>query len=272
MLRCVVNKRSLIHKGKKHKGSDSLRRSQNIFDDKVFYDGYLKLRSRDDNYNDLLEQPAMAKLLPNMQGKKVLDLGCGSGINCVDFIRRGASLVVGADISEKMLCLAKEKSADERIKYLRMDMSDISALPYSFDMVYSSLAFHYVEDFGKLCSDICSLLNPGGRLLFSQEHPLTTATINGEGHYNKDEYGVKVSYTFSDYGKSGLRKGTWFVDDVEKYHRTMGEIITTIAKAGLIIREVVEPLPEPWVVEKNPALKKEFIKPAFLIIKAQKTE
>ena len=46
--------------------------ARNIFDDQVFFKNYMELRSREDNYNVLLEQPAMLEVLPEMQGKAVL--------------------------------------------------------------------------------------------------------------------------------------------------------------------------------------------------------
>ena len=62
-----------------------------------------------------LEQPAMGKLLSDVIGKFVLDLGCGYGCNCTDFIKRGAKCVIGVDISEKMLAIAMTESSDDRI-------------------------------------------------------------------------------------------------------------------------------------------------------------
>jgi len=60
------------------------------------------------------------------------------------------------------------------------------------------------------------------------------------------------------------------VDDVINYHRSMGEIISTIAHTGFILKDVVEPAPEPWAIKEKPDLVKEFIKPTFLVIKAKK--
>lgn len=87
---------------------------QNIFDDETFFEGYRALRERDDNYNDLLEQPAMVKLSPELSGKTILDLGCGYGHNCLDFVKKGAAKVVGIDISQKMLEIAKCESTDKK--------------------------------------------------------------------------------------------------------------------------------------------------------------
>lgn len=243
---------------------------QNIFDNETFFEGYKALRDNDINYNDLLEQPAMAKMMPDLTDKTVLDLGCGYGHNCIDFVKKGAEKVVGIDISEKMLAVAKAESSNEKIEYLNMSMTDISGLNNKFDFIYSSLAFHYVEDFNTFAKDMFSVLNKGGYLLFSQEHPIITATVNGNGHFNKDENGNRISYTFSNYNEPGERKIHWYVDDVIKYHRTFSNVINALAKAGFVIEEVCEPIPEKWAIEKLPTITKEYIKPNFLIVKARK--
>lgn len=244
--------------------------TQNIFDNQTFFDGYKALRDGDCNANDLIEQPAMRKLLPDLSGKSVLDLGCGYGHNCIDFVNLGAKSVIGVDISEKMLSVAKSESANEKIRYINMSMTDIGKLNEKFDFIYSSLAFHYVRDFGAFAKEMYSVLNNGGQLLFSQEHPIITSTVDGKGHFNKDEKGNRISYTFSDYNRSGERKVHWYVDGVIKYHRTFGDIITALAKAGFVIEAVSEPTPEEWAIEKLPTMAKEYIKPNFLIVKARK--
>ncbi len=244
--------------------------TQNVYDNPIFFEGYKELRNRDDNYNILVEQPAMTRLLPNLKNKTVLDLGCGYGNSCIDFIEKGAKRVLGIDISERMLTVAKSESSHKDIEYLCMNMAELHLLNEKFDLIYSSLAFHYIENFGSLICDVFHHLNDGGQLLFSQEHPIVTATLDGKGHFNKDANGNLISYSFSNYSESGLRNTTWFVENVIKYHRTIGELLTTIAETGFRIEEVVEPVPEEWALQKRPVLAKEFIKPNFLIIKARK--
>ena len=106
--------------------------------------------------------------------------------------------------------------------------------------------------------------------MFSQEHPLITATVDGKGHYNKDENGIKVSYTFSNYNEPGERKVHWYVDGVTKYHRSFADIINALAQSGFVIEGISEPQPQQWAMEKWPALYDEFIKPSFLIVKSKK--
>lgn len=251
-------------------GGDKVSKSQNIYDNDEFFSGYKKLRDNEYNSNSLIEQPAIKDLLPDLKGKTVLDLGCGFGANCVDFIKRGAVEVIGIDISEKMLNLAGKDNAVPGIKYVSLDMNDIDKLSGKFDVAYSSLSFHYIEDFNKLISNIFNLLNNNGILIFSQEHPLTTAPQKGVS-WNRDEKGNKVSYNVSDYLDIGERKVTWFIDGVIKYHRTISSILNIIINNGFVIEKVVETMPDSKAIAIMPAWGKEIHKPDFLVIRARKT-
>lgn len=243
--------------------------SQSVFDNEVFFEKYRELRKKEYNYNSLVEQPAIKKLLPELKGKRVLDLGCGYGENCIDFIKKGAIEVVGIDISKKMLNIAEQENSNELVKYLLMDMSKIEDLRQKFDVVFSSLAFHYVKDFKKLILDIRNLLNDRGILLFSQEHPYTTAPKGGPA-WTKDGNGNKIHYNLSDYMYSGQRHMKWFVDNVEKYHRPISEIFNSIISTGFVINNVVEPVPDEYALEKRPDFIDEFDKTTCIIIKSTK--
>jgi len=81
--------------------------SQNIYDNPEFFKGYIALRQNPHSANEMLEKPALFSLAPVLDGKRVLDLGCGCGENCAEFFRRGAASVTGLDISENMLSVAR---------------------------------------------------------------------------------------------------------------------------------------------------------------------
>ena len=116
--------------------------------------------------------------------------------------------------------------------------------PYSlkrkFDVVFSSLALHYIEDLGLFAKNVYSLLNDGGYFIFSQEHPLTTAPIAGAS-WSRDPEGNVLHYNLTDYARSGKRSTRWIVDGVEKYHRTFSEIINALVTAGFTIEKMLEP-------------------------------
>ena len=52
---------------------------QNIYDNEVFFDSFKGLRSDEINFNEVIETPIITAMLPDMKGKKVLDIGCGMG-------------------------------------------------------------------------------------------------------------------------------------------------------------------------------------------------
>ncbi len=144
---------------------------QNIYDDEEFFQQYKKIRDKETNANNLFEKPALFSLLPDLHGKTILDLGCGYGEHCMHYVQNGADKVIGVDISEKMLAVARTDYADPSITYIHMPMEDILKLGGTYDIIVSSLAVHYIEDFKTLIQDIYELLNEEGIFVFSQGKP-----------------------------------------------------------------------------------------------------
>lgn len=242
---------------------------QNIFDHEVFFEGYRRLREREANANDLFEIPALLAMLPALEGKRVLDLGCGFGEHCRMFLERGAAAVVGVDISARMLEIARRENSDPRISYLHMAIEDIAQLEGTFDVVVSSLALHYVEDFVGTVRRVHRLLTAGGVFVFSQEHPLVTCHTGGD-RWTRDARGEKLHVNLSHYGVEGERETTWFVEHVKVYHRTFSSIVNTLLEAGFCIERMVEPLPTPALLEKYPAHADLVHKPDFLLLRMKK--
>lgn len=111
----------------------------------------------------------------------------------------------------------------------------------NFDVVVSSLAFHYVEDYSGVVRKIYHLLNENGTHVFSQEHPLNTCH-SGEDRWTRDENDNKLYLKLRNYGLEQENESEWFVDNVKKYHRTFSTIINTLVDAGFRIDKLVEPL------------------------------
>ena len=242
---------------------------QNIYDNQEFFDGYKKLRSNSSAANNVIEKPALFSLAPNMRNKTVLDIGCGYGENCIEFLKLGSLSVTGLDISTKMLEIAQTENSSSKIKYINKSMTHLCELTEKYDVVFSSLAVHYIEDFNKLVADIYNLLNNDGYFIFSQEHPLTTALLT-QNYWTCNDQHDKICYNLTTYSLEGKREVTWFVNGVIKYHRTMSSIINSLLKAGFTIEKMLEPMPSDEIIEKYPSYKKYIHKPDFLLIKARK--
>ena len=242
---------------------------QNIYDNEIFFEGYKKIRENEVNANNLFEIPALFSMMPELEGKRVLDLGCGFGEHCKKFVDCGAQRVVGVDISEKMLAVANEENCDLRITYHNMPMEEIGQLQERFDIVISSLAIHYVEAFEGVIKSVYNLLEDGGVFIFSQENPLCTCHAGGD-RWTRDEKGKKLHVNLSNYGVEGERESVWFVDNVKKYHRIFSTIVNTLIQTGFSIEKMIEPLPSEGLLEKYPDYADLFHKPDFLVVKVRK--
>jgi len=241
---------------------------QNIYDNLEFFEGYKKIRENENSANNIEEKPALFGLLPDLRGKRVLDLGCGYGENCKAFSQMGASFVMGIDISDRMLEVATKENPADNISFVRMCMENISCIDGEFDIVVSSLAVHYISDFEKLSSDIFSLLAPAGVFVFSQEHPITTAPKEGVSWAKRDN---EIEFLrLKDYSYSGQRNTSWIVDGVIKYHRTFSDIFNSLLRAGFTIDTVSEPVVEASVINKLPSFSRCLHVPDFLLVKAEK--
>ncbi len=241
---------------------------QNIYDNPEFYAGYGKIRDNSDSANNREEKPALFELIGSVAGLDVLDLGCGYGENCLRFQEMGANRITGIDISEKMLKIAREQNGGPAISYLNMAMEDLETLKEQYDVIVSSLAFHYIKDYDDLLKKAAGRLKDGGLLVFSQEHPLTTAPLDGPQWIEKEE--GTDHYRLTDYGRPGIRQVDWIVKGVVKYHRTFSQIVNGLARNGFWIQEMREPVPEEENFKAMPRLRREIHKPNFLIIKAVK--
>lgn len=244
---------------------------QNIYDNETFFEEYRKLREREVNANNLFEIPTLFSLMPDLAGKNVLDLGCGSGERCVDYMKRGARSVTGVDISEKMLAAARSENSAPGITYLNMAMEDVGALDGVFDVAISSLALHYVEDFPGVVRNVRRLLCDGGIFLFSQEHPLATCYSGTGDRWTRDENGRKLHVNIANYCVEGRKESTWFVEGVQRYHRMFSTIVNALADSGFRILKMVEPAATEEIVRKYPEYYDNYHKPDFLFIKAVKT-
>ena len=105
---------------------------QNIYDKEGFYKEYKDMREGKLNANELLEIPTIKSMLPNIKGKRILDLGCGNGTMSKYFIENGASYLLALDISKNMIEEAKEKNNDKSIKYEVLGMEERSSIKEKF--------------------------------------------------------------------------------------------------------------------------------------------
>ncbi|KAB8064039.1 class I SAM-dependent methyltransferase [Janthinobacterium violaceinigrum] len=237
--------------------------TQNIYDNDAFFTAYSQLPRSVGGLGSAPEWPALRAMLPALHGKNVLDLGCGYGWFCRWAAEAGASRVLGVDVSEKMLAQAGGMGEHPAVSYARMDLEQLAVAPAAYDLVYSSLAFHYIDNFAALLAAIRHGLKRGGKLVFSIEHPIFMAPR--QPGWLTDAQGRK-RWPVDSYQQQGPRVSDWLAPGVIKQHRTMGTTINALLQAGFQLEHVEEWGPSDEQVALQPALAEERERPMLLLI------
>jgi len=221
----------------------------------------------------LLDKPHLA-LLGDVAGKRVLDAGCGEGRFSRMLAERGAT-VTAIDLSEKMIGHARqmEDGGPLGIDYQVKDMCDLASIQNGgFDVVVAYLSIIDVEDYETALSEIARVLRLGGRFVFSLIHPCFSPPVWGWESAkpgiiplrDKDRLFRKVDKYFPS---TEIRFRMWPTAPVEtiNFHRPISEYAHACRDRGLLIRDIVEPTPDPALAEQIDYLKGEFRAPTFII-------
>jgi ubiquinone/menaquinone biosynthesis C-methylase UbiE len=119
----------------------------------------------------IMAQAAAAELEGvELPGKEVLDVGCGTGIMSFLALERGATRVLGGDVSSLMVGRAQAKAraggrSPEQVAFREMDAESLPLPDASFDLVLSSLALGMVPNQRKAVAEMARVLRPGGRVV-----------------------------------------------------------------------------------------------------------
>jgi SAM-dependent methyltransferase len=167
-----------------------------------------------------------------------------------------------------MLEEARKRNSSPLIEYQCMAIEDFDFQPDSYDMVISSLTFHYLESFIDICRKINHCLTLGGAFVFSVEHPIFTAYGNQDWYYNQE--GNPIHWPVDRYFTEGKRTAVFLGEEVVKYHKTLTTYINGLLQTGFEICELIEPQPDEKLLDTIPGMKDELRRPMMLLISAKK--
>lgn len=243
--------------------------AQNIYDDPEFFAAYAGLARSVGGLDAAPEWPTLRSMLPPLTDARVVDLGCGYGWFCRWAVEQGARLVVGIDLSERMLARARaDTPADAPIRFERQDLDELTldTTTGCFDVAYSSLTLHYLADLDRFVERVASALADGGWFVASLEHPVATAPrspgfVDGPG-------GTQV-WPLDAYSSEGERITDWLTPGVVKQHRTIEHHVRALSAAGLVLRDLVEWVPGDADLAVHPEWRLERERPPFLLLGAQ---
>jgi len=244
---------------------DTVPVAQNIYDDERFFTGYSALPRSVDGLVAAPEWPQLRRMVGDVEGRRVVDLGCGFGWFCRWAADAGATEVLGIDISERMLAQAAVDTTQANVTYRRADLDHLALPDDTVDIAYSSLTLHYLADLPRLLACVHRALAPGGRFVCSIEHPVYTAPSTPGFVETADG---TVTWALDGYFREGPRTTDWLAPGVVKQHRTVGTYVGALTAAGFRLTDLVEWGPSADDLAAHPDWRHEVQRPAFLLIGA----
>jgi ubiquinone/menaquinone biosynthesis C-methylase UbiE len=200
-------------------------------------------------------------------GKKVLDIGCGSGHSLQYMGNEGAQELWGLDLTTKQIETAEKllRTQTSKVTLFESPMEENPGLPLEyFDIVYSIYALGWTVDLQKTLANINSYLKPGGTFIFSWEHP-----IHDRLTYENSQFTFKKSYNIE-----GPEYNEAWHNNVVIHHRKLSTYINTLIEANFIIEKVIDDVVLPTTITENPSkwysTQRAALVPATFIIKATK--
>jgi SAM-dependent methyltransferase len=210
---------------------------------------------RENAYNAHLEFPGTTSLIPDVEGARVLDAGCGTGAYSAWLVEHGAE-VVGVDVSDEMLAHARDLVPDDApAEFHQGDLGEPLAFEDdAFDGVVSALALSYVRDWDHVFAEFRRVLRDDGFLVFSTGHPF-------------DQFGADAPDAENYFQVEQLTK-EWDVE-VPYYRRPFGEMTRPLLANGFRLEAIHEPQPTEAFREQRPErYEKESTHPVFVCVRA----
>jgi len=237
-----------------------------------------RFTSATDSFADNVERPAIERMIGDVAGARVLDLGCGSGPYAVWLAERGAR-VTGLDLSQTMISLAQERARARNVQadFRVADIRD--PLPFDdaeCDLVITATALHYVEDLDATMKEVARVLKPEARLIASVLHPMSTALFPSAGPEEMEGPDPWEGWYFGSPIRCIETPWLGFGDVSEEgrrifcHHHTISDYFAAVSSAGLTVTDMLEPSPPPEFADRNSARFDQAMRlPVFLIFKAE---
>lgn len=241
---------------------------------------YELFTSHKESYSNLIEWKAIKTILPELKNKNIIDLGCGTGRFSFLFESMNPKSIIGIDLSEKMIEIGLDnaKRKNSIVKFVQGNLEDLSDIKLeSIDFVFSSTTLHYIKNLNNIMEQINRILTSGGTCILSIIHPVYSACypILHENRElpNDDEWIIRY---LDSRDRGYVQPWIEYNPNINNflsfsYHHTIGDYINSIIRAGLQIKEFLEPMPPNSWRESNPKRYYGFINtPTYAIFKIEK--
>ncbi|MCA1570340.1 MAG: class I SAM-dependent methyltransferase [Chloroflexi bacterium] len=239
-----------------------------FYDDEAVFERYVAPRRRpSDSPVVTMEMPAFWATLGDVAGLAILDLGCGDGALGERLLARDVARYVGVDASRRMVMRAAGRLDRSRASVIHDDLTRYEAPSAGFDLVVSLRALHYVADLTAVLRRAADAVRPGGRVVYSHEHPVITSFEAREPDAKRG------SWTVDNYFVPGQRDVAFLGARVLKYHRTVEQHLDAVHDAGLRFTRLSECPPVRELFDEDAGEYERRLRiPLFLLIEACRPE
>ena len=208
--------------------------------------------------------PVLFELAGEVDGRSILDAGCGTGYLCRLFARRGAR-VTGIEPAEALYAYAVERENLEPlgIRYIQEDLCRFSPGTPAFDLVVANMVLMDIPNYRLAMRNCLAALKPGGQFIFSLLHPCFDEV---DGRDFEKGYRAKGYVRIDEYlGEFTVQQkvGCYF-------HRPLSDYLNLVIEEGCTIRKVVEPTLSPEGVEALGEGNRNMHVPNFIVVSARK--
>lgn len=190
------------------------------------------------HYGPALPPDTELRLVPHgLNGRRVLELGCGAGQAAAAFTALGAR-TIAVDASPEMLALAHgvAERAGAKVDFRLGDLCELAFVPAeSVELVFCAATLDYVEDLDRVVRSVHRVLRPGGTFLFTLEHPFSQC-VEADGPHD-DRPSVVRSYADAGPVKAERYGETFLV-----YPRTVAEVVALLSRGRFRLDAMAEPV------------------------------
>jgi 2-polyprenyl-3-methyl-5-hydroxy-6-metoxy-1,4-benzoquinol methylase len=205
------------------------------------------VRNRDRNRTHLLD-PVMLDCVGDVNGLKVIDIGCGEGRFCRMLSGLGAT-VTGVDITQALL--AEAVRMDPRGNYIECGAENIPLSDNHFDLAISYVVLVDIPDYAKAIVEMARVLKPGGRLVAANVNSFISTS---ETSWYKDADGRKLHFPVDRYFEERPLHLSWDGISIINWHRPLQSYMSAYLNAGLVLKRFVEPTPTKEAVAEFPQM------------------
>jgi ubiquinone/menaquinone biosynthesis C-methylase UbiE len=206
----------------------------------------------------------MLRLMGDIDGLAVIDLGCGEGRFCRKLAARGAH-TMGVDLQPTFISHAIGK-AGPRETYRLADMQSLDEVGDGlFDLAISYISLVDVPDQGAAIREAFRVLSPGGRFLVCNLSPVAIASIDADS-WCRDDTDRKRHFALDDYTNEGPRRVLFSSGrEITNFHRMLSTTVNDFLDAGFTLTRIYEPFPTAEQLDRVPENEDLVRVPIFII-------